>query len=138
MKTNFISSRKMAITNTIISCAIAIVSAVLINNSEARIFLIAVTIANVGFIFLSKFYWKQYDNGMPWNPNLNIKIADFFEIALRYVPLLVKYCVIAIIPTALFEDNYMSFLYMIIMTAVVFLFLVETIWFLLKKRSEDK
>lgn len=138
MKTNFISSRKMAITNTIISCAIAIVSAVLINNSEARIFLIVITIANVSFIFLSKFYWKQYDNGMPWNPNLNIKIADFFEIALRYVPLLVKYCVIAIIPTALFEDNYMSFLYMIIMTAVVFLFLVETIWFLLKKRSEDK
>lgn len=135
MKTNFISSRKMAITNIIISCAIAIVSAIFINNLEARIFLIAITIANIGFIFLSKFYWKQYDNGMPYNPNLNIKIADFFEIALKYVPLLVKYCVIAIIPTALFEDNYTSFLYMIIMVVVIFLFLVETIWFFLKKHD---
>lgn len=138
MKTNFISSRKMAITNTIISCAIAIVSAVLINNSKARIFLIAITIANVGFIFLLKFYWKQYDNGMPYNPYLNIKIADFFETALRYVPLLVKYCVIAIIPTALFEDNYTSFLYMIIMSAVIVLFAVETVCFFLKKHDDKE
>ncbi|MDE6665851.1 MAG: hypothetical protein K2K14_06650 [Ruminococcus sp.] len=135
MKTNFISSRKMAIINIITSCAIAIVSAVLINNPEARVLLIAITVANIGFIFLSKFYWKQYDNGMPYNPDLNIKIANFFEIALKYVPLLVKYCVIAIIPTALFENNYTSFIYMIIMVIVIFLFSVETILFFLKKHD---
>ncbi|MDE6425802.1 MAG: hypothetical protein K2K89_06665 [Ruminococcus sp.] len=132
MKNNFISSRKMAKTNIVISCSIAIVSIVLINNPEARIFLIAITVADIGFMFLAEFYWKQYDNGMPYNPYLNIKIADFFETALKYVPLLVKYCVIAIIPTALFEDNYTSFLYIIIMGIVIFLFLTETILFFLK------
>lgn len=133
MKTNYIFSRKTAIVNDIISCAAA-VSAVFIEDPEVRGLLIAIAAADIGFIFISKFYWEQYDRGMPYNPDLNIKIADFLEAALRYVPLFVKYCVIVIIPTSLFEDNYKSLLYIMIMTAAVTLFMAETVLLFIKNR----
>lgn len=67
MKSNFISSRKMAIINTIISCAISAISAIFIQNDEARIFLIAIFIVSIGFYFIARFYFNQLDKGMPHN-----------------------------------------------------------------------
>lgn len=132
-KTNCISSRKTAKINIIISCAVAAVSAVFIEDPEIQGYLIAIAAADIGYMFLSDFYWKQYDNGMPYNPGLNVKTADFFEAALRYVPLFVKYCVIAIVPTSLFEDNYTSPLYIAMMSVITILFLAETVLFFYRK-----
>lgn len=66
---------------------------------------------------------------MPYNPYLSIKTAEFFDTALKFVPLLVKYCVIAMIPTALYEDNYSDLSYIIIILIIVVLFLTETVIF---------
>ncbi|MDE6781516.1 MAG: hypothetical protein K2J40_08665 [Ruminococcus sp.] len=129
MKYNFISSRKMAVINIIISCVTAIIFAILIDNNDARILFIAIVVSDIGFAFLSGFYWKQYDNGMPYNPYLSIKTAEFFDTSLKFVPLLVKYCVIAMIPTALYEDNYSDLSYIIIILIIVVLFLTETVIF---------
>lgn len=135
MKTKFISSRRMAVVNSILSSFVAIAFTIFTNNLEAQVFLIAIFIANIGFIFLSKFYWNQYDNGMPYNPNVSTDIALFFEVALRYVPLLVKYCVIAIIFTSLYENNYSNLYYIITISIIVLLFFIETICFFINNKN---
>lgn len=135
MKPKFISSRRMAVVNGILSSSAAIAFTIFTNNFESQVFLIAISIANIGFIFLSKFYWNQYDNGMPCNPDVSADIALFFEIALRYVPLLVKYCVIAIILTSLYENDYSNLGYIIIISIIVLLFFIETICFFINNKN---
>lgn len=77
MKADHISSRETAAANIIISCVTAVSAAVFIHNHEARIFLFAIAAACAGFMFLSKFYWKQYDKGMPYNPDLDVRTGEF-------------------------------------------------------------
>lgn len=127
---NFYSSRKIVLFRYTISIVICILSFVLGDDNDFRMFMGLLVFAMLGIMFISNLFWKGFDNGKfsILYSESNLKSRDF---VLRFCSILVMHGTIVTSVFGIFGENIYSIISVVI---IITLFLIES-YFLFKLRD---